>query len=165
MFRILFFTLIAALSTITYAKTAEYPMHIRCSDPANQDGAKIEIGLNIIDNEALFNFIPSPLSSSVVVIGVGRPFGFYSSSSVTFESSFNDRTYDRQKIVISAHANKATRVMDYAQFSLTMTKTNDGVLAVKELRYERGNDAFPGSNIGETLTNLALTCTIDVSQR
>lgn len=164
MFRILFFTLITAFSTIINAKTVDYPMNIRCSDPAHEDGAKIEIGLNIIDNEALFNYTPSPIKSGAVVIGVGRPYGFYSSSSVTFESSFNDRTNDKQKIVISAHSNRATRVIDYAQFSLTMSKTNDGVLALKELRYERGNDAFPASNVGETLTNLALTCTIDVSQ-
>lgn len=161
MFRIFSFALIAILTTTIHAKTkAQYPMTIRCVDPTDSAGAKIEIGFNLFENEAYLNYIPNDLSSATVVIAVGQSQGFYSSSSVSMENSFNQGLYDRERIVISAFANRAMRTLDYAQFSLTLTKKNDGTLLLKELNYGKGNDAYTTGNIGATLGNLPLTCTM-----
>lgn len=142
------------LLSIAAQSSTEFPTFIRCTTNASQE--KIVIGLNISENRALLNY-QSPEPKDLVSVGIGKPFGFYSSSHVNIESRYSAR--DKEQIItISARSNNITRILRYGEFSLVLQNNENGTLSPKKLTYKAGTDAFPEDNIENTLENLPLTC-------
>ena len=147
-----------AFSLTLAAARREFQHIIRCTSDTSSE--KIVVGLNLFENEALLNY-QSSKPNSLISLGIGKPFGFYSSAHVAMKSTFSDRLDKEQIITITAHDSHITRVSQISEFSLVLEKHENGTFSPKKLSYKRANDAFPEDNTENTLENLPLTCTLE----
>ncbi|MCA9508530.1 MAG: hypothetical protein KC505_08925 [Myxococcales bacterium] len=132
---------------------------IYCSDPTEASKARVEIGLDLINNAATFMYHAA--NGEVINLNIGTPYGYGSSSHVTMKSSFNNRLRGEQSITISAHSDIITRILHYTRFELTLSKRMNAI-SIRELSYSKGIDAFPEQNIEAHISDLPLSCQINL---
>lgn len=154
--------LIAAFSQAGHTADLEsYPIIIRCQDSVAESNQKIAVGINLLTNESILFYQTKHMEDADVVV-THNSNGINSGAQVHIESSARGRfmpDIEEIDLKIKASAVHVTRVTQYGNFTLNLTKSQDTTKALA-LTYSSGIDAFPETQASNELRFTDVTCTI-----
>lgn len=136
--------------------STNYPITIDCKDSATP-GTTLQVQLSPALNLAKLDFESPGQTMSMLI---DRPYGGYSSSSVTIKSKVTGGYLDRLSLEIAAQENIVMRVTDYAQFNLRLDQDESGNFRAVDLSYKRGVDAYPDSQVDRVVTLHNMSCSV-----
>lgn len=140
----------AGLSTL-------YPITIDCTD-TKTPGTTLKVQLSPALNLAKLDYESAGQTMSMLI---DRPYGIYSSTSVTIKSKVTGGYLERLSLEIAAQESIVMRVTDYAQFNLRLEQDEQGNFQAVQLNYRRGIDAFPDSQVEGLVTLHNMSCSVN----
>ena len=149
-------SLVLALFMAQAGISIEFPITIECQD--NQPmGARLKVELSLASNEAKLVFESTP---QTIRMYIDKPYGFYSSSSVSVQSQESGDFQAERVLEIAAQKTIVMRVTNYAQFALELKQNAKGGYEAKKLTFRRGIDAFPDTQEEGALSFKDMACVV-----
>lgn len=148
--------LVVGLLVAQTGLSTQYPITIDCKDAATL-GTTLKVQLSPTLNLAQLVY---ESAGQTMTMSVDKPYGIYSSSSVTIKSNMTGGYLDRVSLEIAAQESIVMRVTDYVQFNLRLEQDEQGNFQAIELNYRRGIDAFPDSQVEGAVTLHNMSCSV-----
>jgi hypothetical protein len=149
-------SLVLALSMAQAGIATEFPISIECQD--NQPtGAKLKVELSLASNEAQLVYAST---SQIIRMNIDKPYGIYSSSSVSVQSQESGDFQAERVLEIAAQKTIVMRVTNYAQFTLQLKQNAEGGYEATELTFRSGIDAFADTQEEGALSFKDMACVV-----
>jgi hypothetical protein len=136
----------------------DFPIVIDCHDDSPSPTTKLVVALSPEKNDAVLFFKTNEMAEADIV-GIDSVFGIYSSTTLKIER-YSGGMHGEQNLKIDANMSEVLRVHTYANFVLNMKKNAQGNFSLLDLKYAAGKDAFPDTQIENSLVFENFVCSV-----